>query len=136
RGASCLSDCVNGRTSSDQWDSVLRFVARPKLADKNEANPAEALKRCITDSREIAGKDGIARRDPLQQRCGCADLCLRNRVVTRQRALVWRASRRTLPEPWISLMWCPVSATVITCNGNWVTEIVRCWRGWGQCVIV
>jgi len=22
-GASCLSDCVNGRTSSDQWDSVL-----------------------------------------------------------------------------------------------------------------
>src|SRR5262249_44746771 len=27
RGASCLSDCVNGRTSSDQWDSVLLLLS-------------------------------------------------------------------------------------------------------------
>src|SRR5262249_34972707 len=27
RGTSCLSDCVNGRTSSDQWESILAHVA-------------------------------------------------------------------------------------------------------------
>src|SRR5262249_53406706 len=36
RGTSCLSDCVNGRTSSDQWDSVLveqrRFIYLGKVA--------------------------------------------------------------------------------------------------------
>src|SRR5262249_43647021 len=31
RGTSCLSDCVNGRTSSDQWDSVLVLkTSRPR----------------------------------------------------------------------------------------------------------
>src|SRR2546421_6722052 len=31
-GASCLSDCVNGRTSSDQWDSVLEAAEIDEVA--------------------------------------------------------------------------------------------------------
>src|SRR5262249_60386370 len=48
RGASCLSDCVNGRTSSDQWDSVLFRDLRRSSGDSNvvAAETAAVQARC------------------------------------------------------------------------------------------
>src|SRR5262249_48308761 len=50
RGASCLSDCVNGRTSSDQWDSVYNVIVARKDF------PAKDLKEFIGYAKANAEK--------------------------------------------------------------------------------
>src|SRR5262249_56904202 len=51
RGASCLSDCVNGRTSSDQWDSVLPSGAHSCCIDPR----TEVLSALVHDEVVLAG---------------------------------------------------------------------------------
>src|SRR5262249_22498058 len=55
RGASCLSDCVNGRTSSDQWDSVLgpqgALACRTRACDSDVVSGSSQVdlgqRRCV-----------------------------------------------------------------------------------------